>query len=92
MQTYVKMNVDSMTIQYFDKEEQCYMQAWTGLNPVSKMHKKEKEVQQRLAFIEDLFGDDLKIEEEEKTDCFYFNKLSKELENHNQVIWEEIDG
>ena len=59
MQTYVKMDKESMIIHYFDKDEQCYMEAWNGLNPVSKMHLKEKEVHERLSFIEDLFGDDL---------------------------------
>ena len=92
MQTYVKMDKESMIIHYFDKDEQCYMEAWSGLNPVSKMHLKEKEVHERLSFIEDLFGDDLQIEEEKKSDCFYFNKLTKENKNYNQVIWEEIEA
>lgn len=59
MQTYVRMTNDVMTIFYFDKIEQRYIMVTEVPNPVSKIYLNSDNNNDRLLFINDMFGDDL---------------------------------
>lgn len=59
MQTYVRMNSATMTIFYFDLNEQRYIKVTEVPNPVAKLYLNNSNDNHRMAFIEEIFGDDL---------------------------------
>lgn len=59
MQTYVIMDNETMKIHYFDRLEQRYIKIVEVANPVSKLFENYSNENERLNFINDIFGDDL---------------------------------
>lgn len=59
MQTYVIMTHDTMKIHYYDRMEQSYIKISEVGNPVMKYYENEGNNNDRLNFINDLFGEDL---------------------------------